>query len=315
MSKPTLLRRLLKVVGILAALVGVVVLAGIVWLLLAGYADLRGDGLKQEGVAARAEKGRRLLEQAARRHGLDAWRGHTTVEVVARDVWKSQGQWPQPDQRFRAERLLGTFTSRVELLDGAAQGEVWGIQSWAPYKRRTPSGEPEMIEDPKIEFYLPTLQYFDELPFRLLNAEVVAYNGTGTYLGQTYDRVFVTWGSPEAHAEHDQYDVWIHPETHLIDVVRYTVRDAVALASPVMRPVMKVFAAGTIHYQDYREVDGVMVPFKQTVTLPPPETTVTPLDENYFHQLAVESVGFDTFDPVQLVADPDRPEIGDSKPS
>jgi len=44
---------------------------------------------------------------------------------------------------------------------------------------------------------------------------------------------------------------------------------------------MKVFAAGTIHYRAYRRQDGVMVPFEQTVTLTPPESTVLPLEENY----------------------------------
>jgi hypothetical protein len=291
------------------------VAAGGAWLLLAGYADLRTDTIKQIGVdAALAARGREMLLAAARSHGLEAWKRHRTFEAVATDSWRSGSPWwPASPQRFRAQRRLGTFTSRAELLDGVHQGEIWGIQSWAAYKKRGAEG-PSFVRDRAIEFYLPTLQYFDELPFRMLAAPVVLYAGEGQYLGRTYEKVFVTWGSPQPHAEHDQYVLWINHATGLIDVVRYTLRDAVPMSSLIMRPVMKVFAAGTIHYRTYRRQDGVMVPFEQTVTLPPPESTRLPLEDNYFHRLVLESARFDSFDPAWLTLDPARPEAGDAKP-
>lgn len=308
-------RRGMRIAVGLAVAVGLTVAAGVAWLLLAGYADLRTDVIKQKGVdSALAARGRVLLFAAARSHGLEAWKRHRTFEAVATDSWRSGSPWwPASPQRFRARRRLGTFTSRVELLDGVHQREIWGIQSWAAYKNRG-LGEPSFARDRAIEFYLPTLQYFDELPFRMLAAPVILYAGEGLYVGQRYDKVFVSWGSPQPHAEHDQYLLWINPATGLIDVVRYTLRDAVTMSSPIMRPVMKVFAAGTIHYRAYRRQDDVMVPFEQTVALPPPESTHLPLEENYFHRLVLESARFDSFDPESLTVDPARPEVGDAKP-
>ncbi|HKC11904.1 MAG TPA: hypothetical protein VKI41_07705 [Vicinamibacteria bacterium] len=287
----------------------------VVWLLLAPYADLRTDRIRQKGLdPALSARGREVLLVAARAHGLEAWRRHRSFEATAVDSWPSGSPWwPGSPQRFHVQRRLGTFTSRVELLDGARQGEIWGIQSWASYKRRGPT-EARFAPDRAIEFYLPTLQYFDELPFRMLAAPVILYAGEGHYLGTTYQRVFVTWGSPAPHAEHDQYVLWINPASSLIDVVRYTLRDAVPLSSPFMRPLMKVFAAGTIHYRAYRRQDGVMISFEQTVTLPPPEEARPPLEENYFHRIVLESARFDGFDPELLTADPARPEVGDAKP-
>jgi len=292
-----------------------VVTCAVGWLLLAPYADLRTDEIRQKGLdPTLAARGRELLLAAARSHGLEAWQKHRSFEATAVDSWPSGSPWwPGSPQRFHAQRRLGTFTSRVELLDGARQGELWGIQSWAAYKTQG-ANKARFAPDRAIEFYLPTLQYFDELPFRMLAAPVILYAGEGQYLGTKYQRVFVTWGSLAPHAEHDQYVLWINPASRLIDVVRYTLRDAVPLSSPVMRPLMKVFAAGTIHFGAYRRQDGVMVAFEQTVTLPPPEETRPPLSENYFHRIVIESARFDSFDPELLSLDPTRREVGDAKP-
>ncbi|MFQ5526740.1 MAG: hypothetical protein ACE5GX_10815 [Thermoanaerobaculia bacterium] len=71
---------------------------------------------------------------------------------------------------------------------------------------------------------------------------------------------------------------------------------------------------GSIHFEDYRDIDDVMVAFKSTVTLPPSEETVEPLDDNYFHQIIVDSTSFDGFDPAELVVEVERAELGDAKP-
>jgi len=308
-------RRGVRVLSGLAVGLGLLVAVAAVWLATAGYADLRTEPILRRGLDPKlVARGRRLLDMAARAHGLEAFRRHDTFESVATDSWRSDGPWwPENPQRFRAQRRLGTFTSRVELIGGPGAGEIWGIQSWAAYKAKG-GAPPRFAPDRAIEFYLPTLQYFDELPFRMLDAPIALDAGEGRYLGSSYDRVFVTWGSPEPHAEHDQYVLWIDPDTRLIAAVRYTLRDAVPMSTPLLRPVMKVFAAGTIHFRDYRRVDGVMVAFEQTVTLAPPEDTRLPLTRSFFHRLVVERARFDGFDPALLVVDPARPELGDAKP-
>lgn len=308
------LRKVGRIAVGLAALVVVLVVGGYVWLLLAAPADVRSAGLRQAGASeGSARRGRALLEELAARHGYAAWRNHRTQEVVAEDTWAGGGSfWPAQPQRYRAQRLLGTFTSRLELLDGPRRGELWGIQSWLAYSRSA-DGRP-LEPDPIIEFALPTFQYFDELVFRLLAAPIVLDNGTGLYNGREHQRIFATWGRPEPHVEDDQYDLWVDPDSGLMTVVHYTVRDAMELSGAVMRPLVKVLGAGTMHYGDYRQIDGVQVAFRQTVTLEPPGKTRLPLDDNYFHRMVFTSAGFDSFDPAVLRVDPSRPEPGDTKP-
>ena len=281
--------------------------AGIV-LLGCSPVDIRTEALKEHGYAATSqEQGRALLLQAAHRHGLEAWQSFATIEATAIDRWAegASGWWPEPEQRFRMQAILGTFTSRVELLGGKGAGEVWGIQAWRAYTRRQKGGpvrfEPGSDALTAMTFYLPALQYFNALPFRLLTAEYVAYAGVGTHRGQVYDLVYVTWGSFTPNEMHDQYLLWISRASGLIEMCRYTLRD-----------IQPPHFTGTIHFDDYRSVQGVLFPFKQTVVLPPPEHTLYPLDENYYHRLVFEAVQFDAVQKEQLLVDSTR-AVGDVK--
>ena len=169
-------------------------LAGMVLLLGLGtvsatawpLADLRTNRVRG-GSIENARKGRELLQRVAERHGLKAWQGHSTMEVLATDTWTGDSPWwPEPVQDLRTEALLGTFTSRVELLSGPREGEVWGLQAWSAYRKTTMTASAAFLDEPapEIEFYLPTLQYFNELPFRLLRADVILDGGDSRHRGR-----------------------------------------------------------------------------------------------------------------------------------
>lgn len=288
--------------------------------LLLPWADLRAEAVRKpsepETAQAAGERGRELLRACARTHGLEAVEARETMEVVAVDDWgESRSWWPAPTQRFRAERLLGTFTSRVELLDGPEAGQIRGIQSWRPYRRPTPKGSLDTpVEDLAITFYLPTLQYFDELPFRLLAAPVVVYAGEAEAGGRRFERVFVTWNKAAPHAANDQYEVWLDPSTYRLEKAVYTLRDALDLSPAPLGPLMRVAAIGTMHYDDYRKIDGVLVSFRQTVTIGTPKSAPSAPDSGYAHRLVVESARFDTVDPDALLPLDGLAAPGDAKP-
>lgn len=147
----------------------------------------------------------------------------------------------------------------------------------------------------------PALQYFNELPFRLLSVDFHVYGGEREHRGRIYELVVATWGSLEPNSQHDQYLVWIDAETKRIVMCRYTMRD--------FGPAY----AGTIHYEDYRSIQGVLVPFRQTVVIPAPQHTLYPLDRYFFHQERLESASFDRVNRAELIVDPSRP-IADVKP-
>jgi len=291
-------------------------LGGFALTLGTGHADLRTEAVRNPSRDSE-RRGRELVERLAERHGLAAWKRHRTMEVLARDSWPGGGPWwPEAKQRFRTQALLGTFTSRAELLDGRGRGELWGLQAWAPYKRKAAETVPVFLSKPDraITFYLPTLQYFNELPFRLRSAPIVRYAGEARHRGRSYHRAFVTWGGPEPRPEHDQYVLWIDEATGLLGMVRYTLRDGLAFLPPVQARLIRSVMLGTIHYDDYRDVGGVMMPFTHTVVLPPPELTRYPLSEHFFHRLEIDEVRFDTVPRETLLPDAALGDVGDRKP-
>ncbi len=299
-------------------LVGLVALGlgGVALTLGTGHADVRSEAVRYPAPSSE-RRGRERLERLAERHGLDALRRRTTMEVLGKDSWPGGGPWwPEATQRFRTQALLGTFTSRAELLDGRGQGETWGIQAWACYKKKPAETALSFLTQPDraIAFYLPTLQYFNELPFRLRRAPIVRDAGEARHRGRSYDRVFVTWDRAEPHAEHDQYVLWIDRETGLLSMVRYTLRDGVGFLPPAQSALFRSVMLGTMHYEDYREIQGVMVPYVQTVVLPPPELTRYPLGEYAFHRIELDAARFDTVPREALLPDSARGDGGDRKP-
>jgi len=244
-------------------------------------ADIRPDSIKSGYTKADIEKGRALLHKAMESHGgLGPWKAHKTAEVILTDDWRGFMlktfflPWPENKVPIKAEYLLGTNDSRGTFLEGSRKGEIWGIQNWATYKQR-PGEAPVFKKDKAIKFYLPTYQYFFELPFHLPFAEIVIYAGEDELAGQTYDVVFVSWNTDAPQEKTDQYLTYISRKTGLIDYLRYTVRDQYG------------FIVGNMQFTDYRDVQGIQVPFRQTVV-----SADRPDGKKVLHQVLYKSVVF-----------------------
>jgi hypothetical protein len=128
-------------------------------------------------------------------------------------------------------------------------------------------------------------------------------------------RVLATWGSLAPHAAHDQYELWINPASRRIEKVVYTLREAEIFAPLTLRPLARAKGVGTMHYEDYREVGGVLLPWKQTVTFGRAEEAPERMDEEFAHRIVVESVSFDAIDAAHLTPDASLPDPGDDKPT
>ena len=267
-------------------------------------ADIRPGKLREGDPGSDAERqGRALLDRSRVQHGGDAaWAGHQTAEVVLSDHWNGLfvnmfNPWPERDQRMRFRHQLRTFYAQAEFLNGDAAGERWGLQAWRTY-RIDPDGSVDFSENGDIRFIIPTVQYFLELPFRIHEATIVRAAGTQTIRGRVYDRVFATWSTVEPNTVDDQYVIYVARDTGRMEKVEYTVRD-------IMRNI-----TGTMHYADFRQVGGLMVPFVQSVTTQPDDDP-----DDYMHRMTLESVKLDEVPPDALVVDPKLPFTGGAKPA
>lgn len=267
-------------------------------------ADIRPDMLQSPELdqAPLEARGRALLTQVADAHGEEAWSQVKTYTMEVHDRWqgmlvKRQSPWGEPEVDLTLNYLAGTFDGRAVMRSGQHEGETWGVQSWQTYVVDT-QGTARFAHDDDIAFIVPALHYLQEFVFRAGTAPIVLDAGEDKVGDTLYQRVFVTWHNLEPHMEADQYIMYINPDTHRVAKIQYTVRDA-------MR-----FLQGTIHFDDFRLIEGVWVPFTQSVTLSLQDDPVN----DYLHLMTLRSMRFNEVDPSIFRVDPKLEAPGDRKP-
>ncbi|MEO0606396.1 MAG: hypothetical protein AAF211_33520 [Myxococcota bacterium] len=247
--------------------------------LTACLSDIRPDALDPTDAEA-AARGREMMEAVAEAHGgLEAWNARQNVTVELIDTWdgfmaRLVNPWPLAAAHVRLEQRLHSFDSRATFLDDDHAGLVWGVtggRTWV-----TDDGVTTIEDRSDVGFMLPTMHYFTEIPYRLLEAPILIDVGPETLDGVTYKRVFATWSTTAPNAEFDQYVVYIHPETGRLAKTFYTVRE------------MASFVTGTMNYEDYQEVDGAWMPMTMYVSPEPKDGMADNL-----HAVEVKGWAFD----------------------
>ncbi len=285
----------------------------LVFVLFSGcsMADLRPTGIRHTGLVPDAERqGRALLDAAWERQGFAHLEKRQTYTIVAEDHWKGMmgrmGKvWPESKSSLRLNYAIGSFDGQVTFLDGKARGLTAGLQSWQYYEE--PEGGALEFRDEaneRIAFGLSAYQYFFELADRLRRAPIMTYAGEKEWKGQRFDLVFVTWDRLESHMEHDQYLLWISRDTGLLEYAEYTLRD-----NYLRMPGSKIFY-GSIHFTDFRDIDGILVPFVQYIFVNSPRKS----DSRYVHRMTVSDFAFDEVPVATLRKDPSITYMGDAKP-
>ena len=136
-----------------------------------------------------------------------------------------------------------------------------------------------------------------------MNAPIVYYAGEETFKDKSYQLVFVSWEKVEPHKEHDQYLLYINPESKMIEMAEYTVRENYLPASG--------FLHGSIIFDDFRTVEGISIPFKQSIFINSPKEK----EKKYIHQFKLDSFKFDQFDTKMLYPNKNLEKLGDEKVS
>ncbi len=244
--------------------------------------DIRPLELKESGLNDdRKSRGHLLLEQMQEAHGgLENWKSKTAMRVLFRDDWPGfwsrtlASPWPEAEQGLLLCSLLGTDTGYIQQTNGPKAGLVWGLQNWVTYTRQTPDTAPVFKHDDDVLFWIPTVTYFMELPFRVGEAEIIAHAGQLEKNGQSYEQLFVTWKSFEPNSTLDQYLLTINARTKILEEVSYTVRDQMG------------FIVGHMIYKDYKKQDGILFPYVMRSVSHKDDPTST------FHEFLVSEVSW-----------------------
>ena len=254
--------------------------------------DLRPPLIKKEGIAkSNVEKGKKILQEAWLKQGFHQLHEHSTYSFNGNDTWKGlMGKigkpWPDAKSNMFFQFEVGTFDSQVKYLDGKKANVSSGLQSWNYYEFEEGAKPQKMKMNKRVRFGLSAYQYFFEMLDRMKNAPIISWAGEEKFLGKKYDIVFVTWNKVEPHMGNDQYKLLINQETKLLDYAIYTLRE-----NYLKMPGGRSFH-GSVKYDDYRAVNGILIPHKQTVFLNKPKKN----DHKNVHQLLVTDFRFDSFD-------------------
>lgn len=296
--------KVLKIIGVVLA---IMVIMGLVMFNFF-MADLRTDNIASGNQSyEKIEFAKNILNEAIKQQGLDSLSKFSTYEVIGRDHWKgTMGEmgnpWGWNNDKMSMRFATGDFDGQVEVLEGDQKGFSAGIQSWTYYEKKENSVKSDVVTNDGITFTLAAFHYFFELGPRLAKAPMVRYAGEDIFNGQKVHKVFASWGN-EVTKEYDQYILWVGQESKLIEATSFTTRD-----SPKPAPL---FMYGSLRFDDYRNIDGVMIPFVQTAQMMNPKEDL----EDYIHKLTIESFKWDNFDKAELRPLKMDNKYGDGKPS
>lgn len=216
--------------------------------------DIRTDLVKKDGTAmTNLDKGKALLKNIHEGQSATAWSDIEVYEVMLQDEFFGiMGSFakPFPEKKISMQAFYApnSYDGKLTFNNGKLKGKTWGIQSWKTYTQEA-GNQAIFNKNKKITFWLPTYQYFIELPARIQNANVISYAGEQAFNGNDYDLVYATWKTQEPQKDIDQYMVWINKKTHTVDLVEFTIRDQMN------------FLKGTAIYEDLHDAgDGVVLP-------------------------------------------------------
>jgi len=285
-----------------------ILLISIGFLLGSCMANLQPDLVKKHGIQKKnAEKGKEILSKAWKTQGLDNLKSHQTYSFIATDAWKgmmgSIGKpWPEKHMQIQFKYEVGTFNGQLNFLSGKRKGEIAGLQSWKYYEKNKHDLK-FLTTDKKLAFGLSAYQYFMELADRLRKAPIISFAGTKSFNGNNYNLVFVTWETTAPHKGHDQYILWINQKTEMLEYAEFTLRD-----NYLNMPGSGAFY-GSIKYADFKQINGVLIPHKQTVFMNAPNKE----DRKHLHELIITEFKFDDFDVEELHPNPNLKKLGDEK--
>ncbi len=270
--------------------------------------DLRTDYVKEQPAQTAEEKGRQLLADAAQKMGYDKLANTEVYETTANFKWK--GLWPlmpmnslpgnlNKDIQFKF--ATNSFDGQVKYLEGRKEGLVQGLQSWEGYKIKRNNGELKQHEHDRYIWGLATYHYLVEAPLTMKDAEIVRYAGEKEFDGQSYETVYVTWGTEEPNKQYDRFLVYVNKDTGFIDMAELTIGD-------FYLPMPKGMQHATVQWDREMASNGTYLPSMTYIQLGKPKDK-----SKYVYKYSSKDYKFDSFPKSELYPIEGLTDFGNSK--
>ncbi|MDO1501605.1 hypothetical protein Q2T40_15830 [Winogradskyella maritima] len=272
--------------------------------------DLRTDALKNKNITNAEQKGKTLLIEAKNAMGYDKLSETEVYEANAKFNWT--GIWlmmpmnafpGNNNKELQLRFATNSFDGQVEYKEGSKEGVIQGVQSWEGYKRENGSDYLKRHVHDRYIWGLATSHYLLEAPVHLPDADIIRYAGKKDVEGETYETVYVTWGSEEPNKQFDRFLVYINPITKHIDLLEVTIND-------FFLPMPKGMQHATARYERKETSIGAYLPSNVQIQLKGPKKL-----DNKVYSFALSNYQFDSFEKELLYPLEDVEYIGFSKPN
>jgi hypothetical protein len=217
-------------------------------------ADLSTDNLReQDAQPDLREKAITIFERSLNdRGGYNTYKSFESVRLRGADVWHSSFVrffTPVTEQEQEFEVIFATAGGTIKyiFLNGKRKGQYIGLENGKTY--RVTKEKREFTDSSKIRVYLEPLTDYFQWPYKLFESPVLLYVGEENIENESYHLIFASSGGVTASPEHDQYVIYINKKTYHVDYIDFT-----------LRSLFESYK-GTLHYGDFRTVQGLVVPF------------------------------------------------------
>lgn len=236
-------------------------------------ADIRNSYVKKGITEEDKAKGRALikgLEEAC--GGYTTWKLFKTATFTQTADWyENETNWTTNPQEFKSQVQLGTANGQLTLLNGPQEQSSWRINNGMVTQTQGKDfkGAHEMVLHKQV-----FKSYWFQLPFKIGEADIISYAGKRNIKGTTYDVVFATWHTLAPNTKYDQYMLYLHPDTHDLDWLEFTLRDIFP------------FATGISQFTNYKEHQGIRLPMSQYITQGTLSKPGDKMHENHYQMIS-----------------------------
>lgn len=217
-------------------------------------ADLSTDNLRnQDAQPDLREKAITIFERSlSARGGYNTYKSFESVRLRGTDLWHSRFVrffTPVTEQEQEFDVIFATAGGTIKyiFLNGKRKGQYIGLENGKTY--RATKEKREFADSSEIRVYLEPLTDYFQWPYKLYGSPVLLYAGEENIENEAYHLLFASSGGVAASPEHDQYVIYISKKTYHVDYIDFT-----------LRSLFESYK-GTLHYRDFRTVQGLVVPF------------------------------------------------------
>jgi hypothetical protein len=217
-------------------------------------ADLSTDNLKNQGRQPDLrEEAITIFERSLNaRGGYNTYKSFDAVQLRGTDVWSSSfvrffTPVTEQEQKFEVTFSIAENKIKYLFLNGKRKGQYIGVESGKTYRAKNEGRD--FTDSSKIRLYLEPLTHYFQWPYKLYESPVLLYAGEENIENEAYHLLFASSGGVAASPDHDQYVIYVNKKTHYVDYIDFT-----------LRALFESYK-GTLHYRDFRIVQGLVVPF------------------------------------------------------